>query len=238
MLRQKILLIEDDRDFCDYLTAVLLANDYEPLAAHTGEEGMSMLFSHCPEIVILDLGLPDMDGIEILRSVRQWSTMPVLVLSGRTDEAEKVRALDLGADDYITKPCGKNELLARIRMAVRHTRTASRNIELANEGKLVLGRLKIDCNKRRVYVDEEDVNLTLNEYRMVELLGRYSGEVLTYEAIIRELWGPKASANNQILRVNMTNIRKKIEEDPANPKYIITENGVGYRMISKEEIEE
>lgn len=235
VIRQKVLIIESDRDFCDYLTAILLTNDYEPLIAHTGEEGMSMILSHCPEVVLLELALPDMDGLEILASVREWSTRPIIIVSGRTDEQEKVTALDKGADDYITKPCGGEELLARIRLAIRHTRTASRDIEFANKGMLVLGRLKIDCNRRRVFIDNEDVNLTQNEYRMVELLGRYSGEVLTYEAIIKELWGPKASANNQILRVNMTNIRRKIEEDPTNPKYIITENGVGYRMISKEE---
>lgn len=237
IIRQKVLIIEDDKDFCDYLTAILLTNEYEPLIAHTGEEGMSMILSHCPEVVLLDLGLPDMDGLEILTSVREWSTRPIIVVSGRTDEKEKVAALDKGADDYITKPCGAEELLARIRLALRHTRTASRDIEFANKGMLVLGRLKIDCNRRRVFIDNEDVNLTQSEYRMVELLGRYSGKVLTYEAIIKELWGPKAGADNQILRVNMTNIRRKIEEDPANPKYIITENGVGYRMISKEENE-
>ena len=146
MLKQKVLIVEDDKEFCDFLVETLLTENYEPLIAHTGEEGMSMVLSHCPDLVLLDIGLPDMDGLEILTAVRTWSTMPVLVISGRLGEREKIRALDKGADDYLTKPCSPGELLARMRVALRHTRTASRDIELANEGKLTIGRMKIDYN--------------------------------------------------------------------------------------------
>ena len=237
VLRQKVLIIADDRNYCGYLMDLLLTHDYEPLVAHTGEDGLKMILSHCPEVVLLDVELPDMDGMAILSSVRKWSTMPMMVVSGCMEETRIVAALDMGADDYIVKPCGEEELLARIRVALRHTRTASQNIELANEGILTLGHLKIDYNRLRVYLNEEDVNLTMSEYRLVSLLGRYAGQILSYEKIIKELWGPNARGDNQILRVNMTNIRKKLEEDPNHPKYITTEKGVGYRMVTKEELE-
>lgn len=190
-----------------------------------------MIASHCPDLVILDLGLPDMDGMEILRTIRSWSRLPVMVVSARTHERDKVEALDAGADDYITKPFGSAELLARIRTAIRHTRTRLENDRLAQTGVFKAGKLAIDYDKHRVFLDGKDVHLTQNEYKLVSLLGMYAGKVLTYDFLIRELWGPGAKADNQILRVNMANIRRKIEENPASPAYIFTEVGVGYRMI-------
>ena len=189
-----------------------------------------MIASHCPDLVSLDLGLPDMDGMEILRTIRSWSRLPVMVVSARTHERDKVEALDAGADDYITKPFGSAELLARIRTAIRHTRTRLENDRLAQTGVFKAGKLAIDYDKHRVFLDGKDVHLTQNEYKLVSLLGMYAGKVLTYDFLIRELWGPQASSNNQILRVNMANIRRKIEKNPAEPEYFFTEVGVGYRL--------
>ena len=189
-----------------------------------------MISSHCPDLVILDLGLPDMDGLEILRSLRSWSSLPVVVVSARDHERDKVAALDLGADDYLTKPFGTDELLARVRAAIRHTRTASGNDEVARQGTYTVGDMVIDYNKHQVLINGVNAKLTLSEFRIVALLGKHAGKVLTYDYIIKELWGPRASGDNQILRVNMANIRRKIEKNPAEPEYLFTEVGVGYRL--------
>ena len=234
-IRQKALIADADKGYCEELSMLLSENGYEVHIAHTGAETLRMISSHCPEIVLLNLVLPDMDGIDILREVRSWSVMPMIIISRNAEEQSIVKALDQGADDYVTRQCGALELLARMRAAIRHTRTINGDLQFANEGRIVLGGLSIDYNKYRVYVDGEDAGLTQNEFRMVALLGRYAGSVLTYERIIRELWGPNAGGDNQILRVNMTNIRKKIGELSGETKYIYTENGIGYRMISKEE---
>ena len=172
-----------------------------------------------------------MDGMEVLRSLRRWSLMPVVVVSARTDEREKVCALDAGADDYITKPFGTSELLARIRTAIRHTRTTGGSDAIARSSRFTARGLVIDYDKYRVYIDGRDANLTQNEFKLVALLGRYAGRVLTYDYLIREIWGPNKAYDNQILRVNMANIRRKIEKNPGEPEYIFTEVGVGYRMI-------
>ena len=190
-----------------------------------------MISSHCPNLIILDLGLPDADGITVLKFVREWSQIPVIIVSARSHEKDKVEALDLGADDYITKPFGTSELLARIRTAIRHTRTNNSNQEIATNGRFIAGDLVIDYNKYRVYINDVDANLTQSEFKIVALLGKYAGRVLTYDFIIKELWGPNSKTDNQILRVNMANIRRKIEKNPAEPQYIFTEVGVGYRMI-------
>ena len=229
--RGKVLIVEDDRAICNFIRRVLEANGYEALIAFSGREALSMLTSHCPDVVILDLGLPDMDGFEALTELRKWSLMPVVVVSARTDEREKVRVLDAGADDYITKPFGTSELLARIRTAIRHTRMTGGNPTIAKENKFRAQGLVIDYDKYRVYIDDRDAGLTQNEFKLVALLGRYAGRVLTYDYLIREIWGPNKAYDNQILRVNMANIRRKIEENPAEPQYIFTEVGVGYRMI-------
>ena len=190
-----------------------------------------MVTSQCPDVVILDLGLPDMDGMTILKNVRQWSSMPVLVVSARTHEKDKVAALDAGADDYITKPFGTSELLARVRTAIRHARATVLTAEGMQTGQFRAGDLLIDYDKHRVYVGDRDVNLTQNEYKIVSLLGKYAGKVLTYDFIIKEIWGPNMQNDNRILRVNMANIRRKMENNPAQPRYIFTEVGVGYRIV-------
>lgn len=234
-IRDKVLIVEDEQRICNFISTVLDANGYDTLSAASGAEALSMISSHCPDLIILDLGLPDMDGVDILREVRSWSSLPIIVVSARTRERDKVAALDLGADDYIEKPFGTSELLARIRTAIRHTRTPLTNGSIAQSGKFSVGGLTIDYDKHHVLVGGEDAHLTLNEFKIVALLGKYAGKVLTYDYMIREIWGPKAKTDNQILRVNMANIRRKIEENPATPEYIFTEIGVGYRMRDEDE---
>ncbi|MCI2057048.1 MAG: response regulator transcription factor [Oscillibacter sp.] len=233
-IREKILVVEDEKSIAHFIASVLNTNGYETMQAPNGSQAQSMISSWCPDLVILDLGLPDMDGLDILRALRTWSSLPVVVVSARTHEHDKVDALDLGADDYLTKPFGTDELLARVRTAIRHTRTSSGNGEIARTGIYTVDDLVIDYNKHQVLVRGENVHLTLSEFRIVALLGKYAGKVLTYDFLIRELWGPRAGNDNQILRVNMANIRRKIEENPAEPHYIFTEVGVGYRMAEGE----
>ena len=229
-IRERILIIEDEKSISHFISTVLTNNGYETMQARTGSEAQSMISSHCPDLIILDLGLPDMDGMDILRQLRSWSSLPVVVVSARTHERDKVTALDMGADDYLTKPFGTDELLARVRTAIRHTRTTSGNDEIAQRGTYTVGDLVIDYNKHQALVRGENVKLTLSEFRIVALLGKYAGKVLTYDFIIKELWGPRAGGDNQILRVNMANIRRKIEKNPAEPEYLFTEVGVGYRL--------
>ena len=229
-IREKILVVEDEKSISHFISTILNNHGYEALKARTGAEALSMVSSHCPDLIILDLGLPDMEGLDILRQIRSWSSLPVVVVSARSHERDKVTALDLGADDYLTKPFGTDELLARVRTAIRHTRTTSGNNEIAQKGTYTVGELTIDYNKHQVLLRGENAKLTLSEFRIVALLGKYAGKVLTYDFIMKELWGPRASGDNQILRVNMANIRRKIEKNPAEPEYLFTEVGVGYRM--------
>jgi len=233
-IRQKILVVEDEKGIQSFISTILNSNNYDVICASNAASAYAMISSHCPDLVILDLGLPDLDGISVLTAMREWTQLPVIIVSARSGERDKVEALDAGADDYITKPFSAAELLARIRTAIRHTRTASGNTAIAQSGKFTVGSLTIDYDKHRVFVDGEDVHLTQNEYKLVALLGRYAGKVITYDTILRELWGPGVSGNNQILRVNMANIRRKIEKNPAEPQYIFTEVGVGYRMAEEE----
>lgn len=230
-IKDRVLVVEDEKSISGLIKAILTANGYDVITASTGNEAFSMISSHCPDLVVLDLGLPDMDGMTILRNVRKWSKVPILVVSARSHERDKVEALDAGADDYLTKPFGTEELLARIRVAVRHTRTPEGAAAVANSGVFTAGELTIDYDKHRVYIAGRDANLTQNEYKLVALLGLHAGKVLTYDYLIKELWGPSARSDNQILRVNMANIRRKIEKNPAQPAYIFTESGVGYRMV-------
>ena len=229
-IKDKVLIVEDEQSISNFISTILTANGYDTLTVRSGEEALTMISSHCPDLIVLDLGLPDMDGIEVLKSVRKWSGLPVVVVSARQHERDKVEALDCGADDYLVKPFGTGELLARIRTAIRHTRTALADSQIARTGKFTTGELTIDYDKHQVLLRGENARLTVNEYKIVSLLGKYAGKVLTYDFIIRELWGPKARTDNQILRVNMANIRRKIETDPGQPEYIFTEVGVGYRM--------
>jgi len=229
-IRDKVLIVEDEQSIANLISTILSTNGYDTILVRSGEEALTMISSHCPDLVVLDLGLPDMDGVEVIRSVRKWSSLPIVVVSARQQEQDKVVALDCGADDYLVKPFGSSELLARIRTAIRHTRTALGNDQIAQTGKFSVGELTIDYDKHQVLLRGENARLTVNEYKIVALLGKYAGKVLTYDFIIRELWGPKARSDNQILRVNMANIRRKIEANPGQPEYIFTEVGVGYRM--------
>lgn len=230
-IKDRVLVVEDDKSIRNFFRTVLEANNYDVIMADTGAEAYSLITSRCPDVVILDLGLPDMDGMKILKNVREWSGMPIIVVSARTHERDKVEALDLGADDYITKPFGTSELLARLRTAIRHARAACYAPEGIQSGIFRSGKMVIDYDKHRVYIGERDAGLTQNEYKIVSLLGRYAGKVLTYDFIIREIWGPNMKTDNRILRVNMANIRRKLKENPSDPKYIHTELGIGYRML-------
>ena len=229
-LPELIYVVEDELAIARIIGDTLEKFGYRHEVFRTAEAFFHGLRHRAPDLVILDLGLPDMDGMEVLKSVRKWSNLPVVVVSARNHEHDKVEALDYGADDYLVKPFGTSELLARIRTAIRHTRTTLSNTQIAQSGKFVTGDLTIDYDKHQVLMNGENAGLTVNEYKIVALLGKYAGKVLTYDFIIRELWGPKAKTDNQILRVNMANIRRKIEPTPCNPQYIFTEVGVGYRM--------
>ena len=231
MNKPLILVVEDDLAVARLISTTLETRNYQYHRVQNGAGALLEAASARPDVILLDLGLPDMDGLDILRQLRSWSTLPVVVVSARHHEHDKVEALDYGADDYISKPFGTSELLARIRTAIRHTRTTLSNTQIAQSGKFVTGDLTIDYDKHQVLMNGENAGLTVNEYKIVALLGKYAGKVLTYDFIIRELWGPKAKTDNQILRVNMANIRRKIEKNPAEPHYIFTEVGVGYRMI-------
>ena len=231
MNKPLILIVEDDKAVRNLMGTTLDIQEYRYHMAKNGAQALMEAVSQRPDVIILDLGLPDMDGMNILRSVREWSSMPVIVVSARTHEKDKVEALDLGADDYITKPFGTSELLARIRTAIRHSRAAFLNQGGAPTGTFVSGGLTIDYDKHRVFVDGTDAGLTQNEYKIVSLLGKYAGKVMTYDSIIKEIWGPNMKNDNRILRVNMANIRRKIEKNPAEPQYIFTEVGVGYRIV-------
>ncbi len=226
--KPSILIVEDENSICNFMVTVLNANGYTALQAASGQEALAMITSHCPDAILLDLGLPDMDGTKILRTVREWSPVPIIVVSARGHERDKVEALDMGADDYITKPFGTSELLARIRTALRHGRSKTETVQ---EDVFTVGGLSIDFDRRYVKVDGEAVHLTQIEYKIVALLSRYAGRVLTYDYILKSIWGPHANCDNQILRVNMANIRRKLEKNPGEPKYIHTEVGVGYRMV-------
>ena len=236
-IKNKILIIEDDPGICTFLRTTLRAEGYDVIIVSSGRNALEMVASHCPDCILLDLGLPDMDGNCVIRSVRSWSRTPIVVISARSREEDKAEALDLGADDYVTKPFGAIELLARIRAALRHTQTTALSSEIGLTGQYHVGELAIDYARRRVTMAGEPVHLTPNEFKIVALLGRHAGQVLTYKAMLRELWGPSASDDNKILRVHMASIRRKLERDPNEPKYIFTEVGVGYRMAEEEDFE-
>ena len=227
-----ILIVEDDETIVHILSTILTSNGYNVIKAETGAMARSMINSYHPDVILLDLGLPDMDGTEIIQWLRQNYGTSVLVVSAREEEEEKVRALDLGADDYITKPFGTPELLARIRTALRHQARQESGEDLPRES-YHIGDLTIDFKRRQVLLHGELVHLTQTEYKIVELIARRPGRVLTYDYIIRRIWGDYAVGNNRILRVNMAHIRRKLEENPAEPEYIMTEIGVGYRMAEE-----
>lgn len=228
-----ILVVEDDLRILDVLEKLLAANDYQTLTAVNGQAALQMIHSHCPDMVLLDLGLPKLNGLEVLQQVRQWYDRPIIVVSAHGLEKEKVKALDFGADDYITKPFGASELLARMRTAFRH-----RNVQQSGTGSPAncyrVGDFFIDYDQRKVFVGENEIRLTTMEYNIVELIAKHHGQVLTYDYILKSLWGPYcAEDKTKILRVNMVNIRRKIEKPQTTPRYILTEIGVGYRMATE-----
>ena len=231
--KYKILVVEDDRNILSMIQTVLDTNGYQVLTAQRCQQGILMLSSHVPDLVVLDLGLPDMDGEEFIRIARRDSMIPIIVLSARTEEKDKVSALDLGANDYITKPFGTGELLARVRASLRINRM---NLQAANPGNVfTLGELVIDYDRRQVSVGGENIHVTQTEFNILALLSQHRGKVMTYSAIIRAIWGTMDDGSVKKLQVNMANIRKKLGCKPGQPSYIINELGVGYRMMEERE---
>ena len=227
--KYKILIVEDDRGIANFVQTVLETNGYQVLSADRCGQGILVFASHVPDLVILDLGLPDMDGEEFIRQIRGISAVPIIVLSARTEESDKVSALDLGANDYITKPFGTAELLARVRASLRmarHQAPAS-----SHNGRFVLDDMTIDYDRREVRISGEDVHLTQTEYNILAYLSQHVGKVMTYSAIIGAVWGVMDSGSVKKLQVNMANIRKKLGCRPGENRYIINELGVGYRML-------
>lgn len=234
-LRHEILLIEDEKNICNFIATTLRTQDYKVNFAGNAANGLAMAASGCPDLILLDLGLPDMDGIDVIHSIRQWSNIPIIVISARTQEKEKVDALDSGADDYITKPFGTSELMARIRTALRRS-SINGSTSVSARNRYAAKGLVIDYDKHIITVEGEIVHFTQIEYKILTFLARNAGKVITYDTLITHVWGPYADSNNRILRVNMANIRRKLEQNPADPQYIFTEIGIGYRMIDNENL--
>ncbi len=226
----KVLLIEDDHNIKTFVKAILTTNGYQTIEAKDGAGGLMLYHSYCPDLIILDLGLPDMDGIELIQEIRKQGDVPIIVLSARNSEKDKVEALDIGANDYVTKPFGTDELLARVRVALRHQRIG----ESSKMNQFALNEMKIDYEERKITLHGEEVKFTQNEYNIVQLLSSHAGRVLTYTEIIKKIWGYADDGSVKKLQVNMANIRKKLGEKPGENQYIINELGVGYRMNAPE----
>jgi two-component system KDP operon response regulator KdpE len=231
--KYRILVVEDDRNICSFIETILQTGGYQVITAQRCGQGILMYSSHIPDLIILDLGLPDMDGGELIRQVREKSAVPIIVLSARTDETDKVTALDQGANDYITKPFGTAELLARVRAALRSSRTGGSSEAIA-DGSFRLRDMVIDYDRRLVIINGQPIHLTQTEYNILALLSRYSGKVMTYSSIIRQIWGGMDDGSIKKLQVNMANIRKKLGTPPGDTRYIINELGVGYRIADDE----
>ena len=223
-----VVLIEDEPQIRRFLRATLGSQGYRLFEAATGADGLVEAASRQPDVVIVDLGLPDIDGLEVIRRLREWSTVPIIVLSARGQEADKVVALDLGADDYVSKPFGADELLARVRVAIRHKAGVARE-----DAVFTSGELKVDLGRRHVFVRDQEVKLTPTEYRLLTTLVRHPGRVLTHRQLLKEVWGPNQTEEAHYLRVYMAQLRRKIEADPAQPRYLLTEPGVGYRLAGE-----
>jgi two-component system, OmpR family, KDP operon response regulator KdpE len=226
----KILTIEDEQEIRRFLRVSLSHHGYLLVEAENGAGGILQAAQQQPDLIVLDLGLPDMDGLEVIRRVREWSQLPIIVLSARGQEREKVTALDAGADDYLTKPFGVGELLARIRVALRHQTLGQRNGE---DVVFQVERLQVDLARRLVLIDSRQVHLTPTEYRLLTTLVKHAGRVITHRQLLKEVWGPDSVQENHYLRVFMAQLRQKIESDPARPRYLLTEPGVGYRLAAE-----
>ncbi|MFI3190541.1 DNA-binding response regulator [Crenothrix sp. D3] len=222
-----IIVIEDDPPIRRFLRTGLNAQNFTVFEADTGKQGIIEAGVRKPDLVILDLGLPDMDGVEVIKAIRTWSAIPIIILSARSSEQHKIDALDAGADDYLTKPFGFGELLARIRVALRH---AIRPMEHIKADVFVTANLKVDLHNRVVSIDEQEVHLTPIQYRLLVVLVKHAGRVLTQQQILKEVWGPSYSENAHYLRIYMSQLRQKLEADPTQPKFLLTESGVGYRL--------
>jgi two-component system KDP operon response regulator KdpE len=223
----KVLLVEDEDAMRRFLRPALSAQGYAVIEATTGTEGLRLAASHNPCLIVLDLGLPDLDGLEVTRRLREWTQVPIIILTARGRETDKVQALDAGADDYLTKPFGLQELLARIRVARRH---ADARGLAPSDAVFRAGRLEVDAARRRVLIGDREVRLTPTEYKLLLTLVRHAGMVLTHQQLLKEVWGAGRAGQTQYLHVYMGHLRSKLEEDPARPRLLITEPGVGYRL--------
>jgi two-component system KDP operon response regulator KdpE len=224
-----VVLIEDEPQIRRFLRVTLTGQGYRLFEAATGAAGLVEVGSRQPDVIILDLGLPDMDGVEVIRRLREWTAVPIVVLSARGQERDKVTALDAGADDYVSKPFAAGELLARIRVALRHAAGASHE---AAEAPFTVGDLVVDLLRRQVFVGGDEIHLTPIEYRLLTTLIRHAGRVITHQQLLREVWGPTHTDQSHYVRVYMGHLRHKLESEPARPRYLLTEPGVGYRLAA------
>jgi two-component system KDP operon response regulator KdpE len=224
-----VVLIEDEPQIRRFLRATLTGQGYRLFEAATGADGLVEVGSRQPDVIIIDLGLPDMDGIEVIRRLREWTAVPIIVLSARGQERDKVTALDAGADDYVSKPFGASELVARIRVALRHAAGASHE---ADEAAFKVGELQVDRLRRHVSLGGTEVRLTPTEYKLLTTLIRYAGKVVTHQQLLREVWGPAHTEQAHYVRIYMAHLRHKLEAEPARPRYLLTEPGVGYRLAA------
>ena len=222
-----IIVIEDEAQIRRFLRTTLTSEGYQVIEAETGRQGLIEAATRKPELIILDLGLPDMDGVEVIKALRAWSSVPIIILSARSQENDKVSALDAGADDYLVKPFGAGELLARIRVALRHVSTAANGDE---EGVFAVDQLKVDMMHRKITVSGAEIHLTPIEYRLLTVLIKHAGKVLTHRLLLNEVWGPNYVERAHYLRIYMGTLRHKLEQDPARPRFLLTEVGVGYRL--------
>ncbi|MEA2746007.1 MAG: two-component system, OmpR family, operon response regulator KdpE [Myxococcales bacterium] len=223
----KILVVEDEPQMQKFLRTCLTAEGYRIVETGLGKGALELARTHNPDLVLLDLGLPDIDGMDVARSLREWSAKPIIVISARGQEADKIRALDLGADDYLTKPFGTGELLARMRVALRRSNRAGQD---STDPCVVVGELRLDLEKRQVFAGNTEVHLTPNEYKLFTVLMKNAGKVLTHRHLLEEVWGPAYATQTQYLRVYMAQLRQKLERESARPRYLVTEPGVGYRL--------
>lgn len=222
-----VLVIEDEPQVARFLRASLSSHAFRLIEASTGAQGLAEAAARVPDLILLDLGLPDMDGVEVARRLREWTAVPILVLSARGQERDKIEALDAGADDYLTKPFGIGELLARIRVALRHAERAGAGPEASE---FAVGDMRVDFAARRVFFQGAEVHLTPIEYRLLTVLVKNLGRVVTQRQLLKEVWGPASVGQTHYLRVYMANLRSKLEAEPARPRYFVTEPGVGYRL--------
>jgi len=222
-----LIVIEDEAQIRRFLRTTLASEGYQVIEAETGKQGLSEAATRKPDLIILDLGLPDLDGVEVVKKIREWSSIPIVILSARSQESDKISALDAGADDYLVKPFGVGELLARIRVALRHVSPAANGEE---DGVFTVDELKVDMTHRKVTISDAEVHLTPIEYRLLTVLIKHAGKVLTHRMLLKEVWGPNYVERAHYLRIYMGTLRHKLEKDPARPRFLLTEVGVGYRL--------